>query len=343
MSKTKPFGVFFFAAGALVLHLAFAVGIGALFAQWHGRQISRGVALPQAPRYVLPAGWNDPGKRGQIASLCAAGGHVFAAGPGLGVYRSVDGHSWFPFNAGLSESLETTHLSSGPAGLFVIDDDLQAYRWDSTAWSAIGVVPESSRVVRVGHRGGSLAVATDFGVHFWTERDGWTTPEDPGRAATFAVKPRRVLPATPTLGIGIESNERGAWFVRLSGGSGVAAPPVDPPVDPSKVVWLRDVDGSSTIVDGDWRSTITDVEFRPSPTSTIIVAAGDARVYAIDVVDGGFATPRGESAGLPPAACTSLTVNGEDLFVGTSGFGVYRFDAQHDRFEPANLGLLHTP
>ncbi|MCL4235113.1 MAG: hypothetical protein KJ042_11405, partial [Deltaproteobacteria bacterium] len=91
MSKKTPIIVIAFAMGALTLFVALAVVTGAIFATWHGRQISRDASFPQAPRYALPAGWSDPEKRGQIASLCAAGGHIFAAGPGLGVYRSLDG------------------------------------------------------------------------------------------------------------------------------------------------------------------------------------------------------------------------------------------------------------
>ncbi len=342
MPKKIPAAIVAFAAGAIVLYVALAVGTGAIFAAWHDRQVSRGVGSPQAPRYRLPAAWSDVEKRGRISSLCAAGGHVFAAGPGLGVYRSIDGRAWFPFDAGLPDALDTTHLSSGPAGLFVIDRHLRVYRWSATAWTPIGFVPESSRVVRVGHGGESFIVAAEFGVFRWNERGGWASD---GEAAspTFFVKPRRVVPDAATLGIGIESNARGSWFVRLAGGSDVSAPPAATSVDPSKLVWLRDIDGSSAIVDGEWQSTITDVDFRPSPKPAIIIAAGDARVYAMDVVDAKPGAPRRESDGLPPAACTSLAVNGDDLFVGTSGFGVYRFDAARNRFEPANLGLLHTP
>lgn len=343
MSKKNPFAVVLFAAGALALYIAFAVGTGALFAHWHGRQLSRTGMSPQAPRFRLPPAWNDTEKRGQIASLCAAGGHVFAAGPGLGVYRSTDGHSWLPFNERLPDALDTTHLSSGPLGLFVIDRELRVFRRDAAGWSAIGTVPDSTRVVRLGSMGDQLAVATEFGMRHWSPNEGWTQPPDPLAPTRFPVRPRRVVPTMPTHGVSIESNERGAWFVRLSGADAVPPDSTPQAVDPSKLVWVNEWTSSQAVVDGEWQSTIVDLEFRPSANPAIVVAAGDARVYAIDLVDGNPGAPRRESKGLPPAACTSLAVNGENVFVGTAGFGVYRFDADHDRFEPANLGLLHAP
>ncbi|MCB1154456.1 hypothetical protein KDL45_12455 [bacterium] len=303
---------------------------------------------------ALPPGWEVPDKKGRIAALATARGHLFVAGPGLGIYRNADGKSWEPFSLGLPAALDTTAVDVGPAGLFIGDRGGRLLSWQGEKWQSVGETQRGPirELIVLPDR---LLIRTDAG---WMD-----VGLNPRTAANIALPPNfengaasiqgayslRPDAPTPTARVWLDAN--GGAVLTIDETPSPETWPVLPekPGDPAILVPAAPgvglyFQGASALPDEYATHPIRDVAFQRRDGDgalELLLAVDNLGMLVVPVTEQGVGQVRAVHDGLPLAAVTGLVQAGGTVFAGTDGRGVFRLAHEGVRFEPFNAGLLY--
>ncbi|MBZ0272309.1 hypothetical protein K8I61_09750, partial [bacterium] len=206
------------ATAAVLIFGVLTVLVGLAAARFYGNAPvvttadSKRASSETAPR--LPAAWADPAQRGRVEALIAAGGHLFAAGPGLGVYRSTDESAWRPFHRGLETDMDILALALTPDGLFAGSRSGRLYRFADDAWRLVATFGDGP-IRAICFFGAGYVVADEANI--WTMKADARPERTPrGDAPWYFLTDRKVRTAREPTGLWTRAGE-GAFVSGLTG------------------------------------------------------------------------------------------------------------------------------